>query len=134
MPKKKQKVPLVTLSDPNTWIKYKKGMCNRCDASCCKLPVEATLNDLLRMQLIEPFDLDEPIKAVAKKLSDAKLIDHFNRKRERFTLARRANDDCIFLDQRTRRCTIYAKRPEICRTHPQIGPRDNYCAFIEKKT
>ncbi|MCK5516299.1 MAG: YkgJ family cysteine cluster protein, partial [Desulfobulbaceae bacterium] len=37
--------------------------------------------------------------------------------------------DCLYLDQKTRRCTIYTKRPDTCRNHPQIGPRPGYCAF-----
>lgn len=40
------------------------------------------------------------------------LVDHFNFKNEIYTLARRANGDCRFLDAVTRRCTVYEKRPE----------------------
>jgi hypothetical protein len=43
-----------------------------------------------------------------------------------------AGGDCIFLDCRTRRCTIYPLRPETCRNHPQVGPRSGYCAFRKK--
>ncbi len=132
MAKDKKKAPQVTLQDPNSWVKYRKGMCHSCQASCCKLPVEASLDDLLRIGVIDNFDLNEPIKNVAKQLQADRIIDHFNRKREKFTLARRANDDCIYLDQGTRRCTIYATRPEICRTHPLIGPKPNFCAYLEK--
>ncbi|WP_459943772.1 YkgJ family cysteine cluster protein [Desulfocastanea catecholica] len=38
----------------------------------------------------------------------------------------------MFLDGRTRRCTIYATRPETCRNHPRVGPRPGYCAFGRK--
>jgi Fe-S-cluster containining protein len=50
-----------------------------------------------------------------------------------FTLARRANDDCIYLDGHSRRCTIYERRPRTCRNHPAIGPRPGYCAFREQE-
>lgn len=114
---------------PSTWVKYRKGLCNDCLAVCCSLPVEVTIGDLVRMDLIDAFEAEEPAKEVAKKLRKQGLIDHFNFKSEIFTLARLANDDCIFLDQKSRRCTIYAKRPDTCRNHPQIGPRPGYCAY-----
>ena len=28
---------------------------------------------------------------------------------------------------KTRRCTVYDKRPNTCRKHPQVGPRPGYC-------
>ncbi|MFO6369419.1 YkgJ family cysteine cluster protein, partial [Pseudomonas aeruginosa] len=45
------------------------------------------------------------------------------------TLTRMANGDCLYLDRKTRLCTIYARRPDTCRNHPRIGPRPGYCAY-----
>jgi Fe-S-cluster containining protein len=117
---------------PSTWVKYRKNLCHNCRAACCSLPVEVNLEDLVRMELIDPFDLQEPAREIARRLKKAGMIDHFNSRSEIFTLARRASGDCIFLDQRTRRCTIYRNRPATCRNHPEIGPRPGYCAFQEK--
>ncbi|MGE4542712.1 MAG: YkgJ family cysteine cluster protein [Pedobacter sp.] len=114
---------------PSTWIKYKKDLCNDCMAVCCSLPVEVTITDLVRMELVDPFDAQDPPKEIAKRLRKQGVIEHFNFKSAIYTLARLANDDCIFLDQKTRRCTIYAKRPDTCRNHPQVGPRPGYCAY-----
>ncbi|ABA90344.2 protein of unknown function UPF0153 [Syntrophotalea carbinolica DSM 2380] len=114
---------------PSTWVKYRKGLCNDCLGVCCSLPVEVTIEDLVRMELVDAFEVDEPAKEIAKRLRKQGLIDHFNFKSEIFTLARLANDDCIFLDQKSRRCTIYPKRPNTCRNHPQVGPRPGYCAY-----
>lgn len=94
------------------------------------LPAEARIADLIRMELADPFEAGDPLKQIAKRLIKAGVIDHFNQKSELFTLARRASSDCVFLDADTRRCTIYAKRPDTCRNHPRIGPRPGYCAYF----
>ena len=114
---------------PTTWVKYKKQLCRQCHGSCCSLPVEVRISDLVRMKLIHPLEADEPAKQIARRLRKAGLIEHFNFKQAIFTLARRANDDCLYLDQHNRRCTIYDNRPDTCRNHPQVGPRPGYCAF-----
>jgi Fe-S-cluster containining protein len=44
-----------------------------------------------------------------------------------FILEQRYGRDCVFLDTKTRRCTVYEKRPEVCRRFPKIGPRPGYC-------
>ncbi len=84
------------------------------------------------MELVDVFEARDPAKEIAKRLRKRGLIEHFNFKSEIFTLARLANDDCIFLDQKTRRCTIYTKRPDTCRNHPRVGPRPGYCAYRRK--
>ncbi|MBP6726975.1 MAG: YkgJ family cysteine cluster protein, partial [Thauera sp.] len=99
---------------------------------CCTMPVEVGLADLVRLALVEPFEAEhEAPKQIARRLSKAGLIEHFNFKHSRFTLARRASGDCRFLDALTRRCSVYEQRPETCRRHPQRGPRPGYCAYAE---
>lgn len=115
-----------------TWVRYRKQLCRDCRGTCCSLPVEVRVTDLVRMELLDPFDADLPAKQIAKRLRKAGVIEHFNFKNELFTLARRANDDCLYLDPQTRLCRIYAQRPETCRNHPQIGPRPGFCAFQPK--
>jgi Fe-S-cluster containining protein len=84
------------------------------------------------MQLMDEFELEEDLKYIAKKLMKQQVVEHFHSKSRTFTLARMASGDCVFLDNRTRRCTIYATRPETCRNHPQVGPRSGYCPFNRK--
>lgn len=97
------------------------------------MPVEVKLPDLVRLQLVDPFEAEhEEPKQIAKRLSKAGLIEHFNFKHSIFTLARRANGDCHFLDAHTRRCTVYELRPGTCRKHPQVGPRPNYCPYGQR--
>ncbi|MGL6069891.1 YkgJ family cysteine cluster protein [Craterilacuibacter sp.] len=122
------------VNQTDTWAKYKQGMCDSCMGSCCSMPVEVRLPDLVRMGVIDEFEMEEPIKSLAKNLQKQKVIEHFNFKHSLFTLSRRANGDCSYLDQKTRLCTIYELRPNTCRKHPQVGPRPGFCAYTKKIT
>lgn len=130
---KKTNAVYVDVNDVSTWTRYKKGLCDSCVANCCTMPVEVTMNDLIRMQVVDPFDAEEPIKNIAKSLKKQGIIEHFNFKNELFTLVRFANHDCLYLDPHSRRCRIYHQRPETCRNHPQVGPRPNFCPYIAKQ-
>lgn len=116
------------IDEPATWSKFTARLCNNCTAGCCSLPVEVWPKDLIRMELMDEFELQENLKTVAKRLLKSGVIEHFHARNEVFTLTRLANGDCLFLDSTSRRCTIYAKRPDTCRNHPRIGPRSGYCA------
>lgn len=120
---------LSDLARTETWLKYRKGLCDTCQSSCCTMPVEVKLPDLIRMGVVDEFEAGEPAKQIARRLEKAGIVAHFNFKNEIYTLARRANNDCIYLDANTRRCTIYDQRPNTCRNHPQIGPRPGFCAY-----
>lgn len=126
---------LIASSDPErleTWARYSNGLCRDCHATCCTLPVEVRIDDLIRLGLVDEFERDEPAKQVARRLSREGVVEHFNHKREIFTLTRLANGDCLYLDRQTRLCTVYAKRPDTCRNHPHVGPRPGYCAYQRK--
>jgi Fe-S-cluster containining protein len=113
----------------STWARYKSGLCDSCRATCCTMPVEVKIDDLIRMGILSDFDRQEQPKKLARQLKKEGIIEHFNFKNEVFTLSRMANDDCLYLDTVSRRCTIYALRPDTCRNHPQIGPRPGYCPY-----
>ncbi len=117
------------LEDTATWAKYSAKLCNSCNASCCTLPVEVRLSDLIRLGVVDEFSAQEPIKKLAKQLKKQGIIDHFNFKNQIFTLTRMANDDCLYLDTTSRRCTVYKQRPDTCRNHPHIGPRSGFCPY-----
>lgn len=112
------------------WTKYSAKLCNSCTAGCCTLPVELSASDLVRMNLADPFTIEEYPKKIAKQLKKDGIVEHYHHKSETYTLARLANGSCQFLDQNKNRCTIYSKRPETCRNHPQIGPKPGFCAYI----
>ena len=112
-----------------TWVRYRNGLCSDCRATCCTMPVEVRLDDLVRLGVVDEFERGEPIRLIARRLEKARIVDHFNHKQEVFTLARRASGDCLYLHAQTRRCTVYERRPTPCRQHPQIGPRPGHCAW-----
>ena len=123
-------ISIVDVDNCNTWTRYKSGLCNSCAANCCTMPVEVKLADLVRLELVDPFEAEhEEHKQIAKRLQKSGLIERFNFKNNIFTLARRANGDCSNLDAKTRRCTVYDKRPNTCRLHPQVGPKPGYCPY-----
>jgi Fe-S-cluster containining protein len=123
-------IAIVDVDNCATWTRYKSGLCNSCAANCCTMPVEVRLADLVRLELVDPFEAEhEAPKQIAKRLQKAGLIEHFNFKHNIFTLSRRANGDCTNLDAQTRRCTVYEKRPTTCRLHPQVGPKPGYCPY-----
>ncbi|TXR41362.1 YkgJ family cysteine cluster protein [Pseudomonas wenzhouensis] len=115
-----------------TWAKYTADMCHSCISSCCTLPVEVRLNDLIRLELVDEFERSEPPKNIAKRLQKDGIVERFNQKSGIFTLTRMSNNDCLFLDRKTRLCTVYEKRPDTCRHHPKVGPRPGYCAYKPK--
>lgn len=126
-------IAVVDVDRCDTWTRYKAGLCDTCAANCCTMPVEVKLADLVRLELVDPFEAEhDDAKKIAKRLNKAGLIEHFNFKNSIFMLSRRASGDCQFLDAQTRRCTVYAKRPDTCRLHPQIGPRPGHCPFGSK--
>ncbi|MEL0168863.1 MAG: YkgJ family cysteine cluster protein [Pseudomonadaceae bacterium] len=129
---KPQLIPAADIDRLDTWQKYRKGLCDSCNASCCTLPVEVRIGDLIRLGLVDEFEREEPLKQIAKRLQRDGVVERFHQKSGIFTLSRMSNDDCLFLDARSRRCTVYDKRPETCRNHPQIGPRPGYCAYRPK--
>jgi hypothetical protein len=123
-------IAVVDVDRCETWTRYKNGLCDSCAANCCTMPVDVKMADLVRLGMVDPFESEhDDHKHIAKRLSKAGLIDHFNFKNSIFSLARRASGDCHLLDAKTRRCTVYDKRPNTCRLHPQVGPRPNFCPY-----
>jgi Fe-S-cluster containining protein len=123
-------ISIVNVDNCDTWTRYRNGLCNSCAANCCTMPVEVKLPDLVRLELVDPFEAEnEEPKQIAKRLQKIGVIEHFNFKNSIFTLSRRANGDCQHLDAKTRRCTVYEKRPNTCRLHPQVGPKPGYCPY-----
>lgn len=128
-------ISIVNVDNCDTWTRYRNGLCNSCAANCCTMPVEVKLPDLVRLELVDPFEAEhEAPKHIAKRLQKIGVIEHFNFKNSIFTLSRRANGDCHNLDAQTRRCTVYEKRPNTCRLHPQVGPRPGYCPYGAVRT
>ena len=115
---------------PSSWKQYKNGMCEGCWAGCCTLPLEVSAFDLIRLELITEDEAAQSLKKAAKKLMKQGYVQSYHANSGIFIIEQRAGRDCIFLDDKTRRCTVYEKRPEVCRTFPKIGPRPGFCPQI----
>lgn len=112
---------------PSTWRPYKTGLCNGCSGGCCTMPVEVKLSDLIRLGVTDVDEAQGSIKKLAKRLIKEGVIVSYRAGTEFFMLQQKSNNDCQFLDLRTRLCTVYEKRPDTCRGFPSIGPRPGYC-------
>ncbi len=118
---------------PSTWIKYKPELCQKCMGSCCTMPVEIEASDLLQMGLITEDEYQTSHKKAFKRLLKSGIVSQFRSTTGKFMLAQKANDDCYFLDSKTRLCTVYSKRPQVCRDFPtKMGPKLTYCPFLAK--
>ncbi|MFN8791222.1 MAG: YkgJ family cysteine cluster protein [Bdellovibrionales bacterium] len=120
---------------PSTWKRYDSSFCTTCVANCCRMPVEVKLSDLIRLGLATQDEADASIKKLAKRLMREGFVKSYREGTEFFMLTQRSNDDCYFLDPKTRLCTVYEKRPETCRSFPSmVGPRIGYCPSEKKGT
>lgn len=111
---------------PSSWKKYQAGMCTSCSAACCTMPVEVKLSDLIRLEVVSEDEAGSSLKKTAKRLMKEGIIVSYRQGTDLFMLAQKANDDCLFLNEK-RLCTVYDKRPEVCRQFPSIGPRPGHC-------
>ena len=96
------------------------------------MPVEIKAEDLLRLGLTSEDEIERSKKKLAKRLIKEKIISSYREGSELFMLSARPNGDCQFLDFKTRLCTVYEKRPGVCREFPSIGPRPGYCPVSRK--
>jgi Fe-S-cluster containining protein len=123
-------IHIVDVDRLETWTRYRAGLCDSCAANCCTMPVEIRLADLVRLGLVDAFEAEhEEARLIARRLIKTRQVERYNHKDGIYTMARRANGDCQFLDAATRRCTVYEQRPNTCRKHPQVGPRPGYCPY-----
>lgn len=112
------------------WTKFKPSLCKTCFATCCHdMPLEVSVPDLIRLGFIKKEDAVEDLNLIATRLKRQKIIQRFHPKKMVFVIAQKKNKDCIFLDEE-RRCTVYLKRPEICRQFPHIGPKPGFCPYL----
>lgn len=117
----------------STWRKYESTFCVSCKANCCCMPVEVKVSDLIRLGVTDQDEIEHSIKKTAKRLKKEGLITSYREGTEFFMLSQKPNGECLFLDSKTRFCTVYDKRPETCRLFPaQMGARVGYCPSERK--
>lgn len=116
---------------PSTWVRYREEYCLTCVAACCTMPVEIRVEDLVRLGLASVDEAQAP-KKLAKRLQKEKIIRSFRFSTGLYLLEQKNGRDCIFLG-RDRLCTVYEKRPDVCRGFPvALGPRVGFCPYRKK--
>jgi len=96
--------------------------CAKCPAYCCSYErISVTKWDLKRLARHFGVDLDVATRRFTKIVEGEVVLRH-------------QKDDiygtvCMFLDIKTRRCTIYAARPGVCHEYPD-KPRCGYYDFL----
>jgi Fe-S-cluster containining protein len=110
----------------SAWSKFRPSLCKRCYAACCRLPVEATPSDLVRLGVVQEDEISGSLKRIARRLQSEGVIRHFRASTGKFTISQTPGGDCIYLGS-DRRCMVYDQRPDVCRNFPNIGPRPGFC-------
>jgi len=91
------------------------------------MPVEVKLSDLIRLGVTTEDEAQGSLRKLSKRLMKEGIIASYRHGTDLFMLAQRANDDCLYLNEKTRLCTVYERRPDVCRQFPAIGPRPGFC-------
>ena len=96
--------------------------CSKCPAYCCSYD-QIELKELDIRRLAKHLDLDREVflKRYTKQGDELPVLRHHKDKLFGST--------CVFLDSKTRRCTVYEARPNVCRTYPD-RPRCGYYDFL----
>ncbi|MBL7716847.1 MAG: YkgJ family cysteine cluster protein [Bdellovibrionales bacterium] len=115
----------IAIDRPSTWQKYHSGDCKGCWGGCCTLPVEVSAFDLMRLGVATEDEAASSQKKLAKRLIKEGVLQRYHPTTGLFVLEQRGRD-CIYLGK-DRLCTVYEKRPEVCRQFPKIGPRPGFC-------
>ena len=97
------------------------------------MPLEVSIPDLIRLGLTNENETASDLAGLAKRLKKQNLIQSFHPRKMVFVIAQKKNKDCVFLDSKSRRCTVYENRPQICREFPRIGPRPGFCPYLTHK-
>ena len=98
--------------------------CDKCIAYCCSIYDRVQVNQRDVSQIAKHF-------RVTPEVATRRFTKLYGKER---ILRRKADlifgQACMFLDQNTRKCTIYDARPQTCRTFPE-APRCGYYDLLE---
>ena len=129
---KPQLIAAAELDRLETWQKYSAHMCGGCVSSCCTLPVEVKIKDLIRIGIVDEFERGDPPKNIAKRLQKEGIVERFNSKSEIFTLQRMSNNDCLYLDRKSL-CALFMKSVRILAATTRKSGRGRGIARISPK-
>ena len=92
---------LIDKDKPETWVKHKDSLCRQCHGTCCTMPVEVRIEDLVRLEKISEDDVLISRRKLVSRLKKEGLIQSYRDSSGLFTLTQRPNGDCLFLDEKT---------------------------------
>ncbi len=96
------------------------------------MPVEVSVEDLVRIGIVAVEETQGSLKKLARRLEKEGFIKSFRAATGLFLLAQRSGRECVFLGP-DRLCTVYEKRPDVCRGFPTaLGPRVGNCPYKKK--
>lgn len=95
------------------------------------MPVEVSVPDLIRLGVLTEEEAETSLRKAANRLRKEGIVRSFRAKTLIFILEQKSNGDCVFLNEK-RHCTVYERRPEICRLFPKIGPKPGHCPYQKK--
>ena len=99
--------------------------CAKCPAYCCTYEdIPITTFDLERLARHFNLDAAQAEERFTKRDAKTKALLLRHKRDTHFTTA------CMFLDQKTRRCTVYEARPGVCRKFPESS-RCGYYEFLK---
>ena len=96
--------------------------CTKCPAYCCSYD-EIELKEMDIRRLTKHLDLDRDV-----------FMKRYTKRGDELPILRHHRDPlfgsvCVFFDSKTRQCTVYEARPNVCRTYPD-RPRCGYYDFL----
>ena len=101
--------------------------CKKCPGYCCSYGrISVTKRDIARLAKFFGTTLAKARKRFTYRYV-ADDVDEWILRHRKDTIFRTV---CRFLDPKTRRCTIYAARPQVCRQYP-YGTKCGYYDFLE---
>ncbi|MFH1261409.1 MAG: YkgJ family cysteine cluster protein [Candidatus Micrarchaeota archaeon] len=108
------------------------NMCTGCPGLCCKLVVELSSYDIMRIMLRENKSTDDFLLVVDAADDDAYKFQVLG-KYAKFVMQMRENNSCIFLDETARlKCVIEKSKPAICIAYP-YSFRDGHLVMRDDK-
>lgn len=84
------------------------------------------------MGYLEFAQVNGPLRRIAAQLKRLGIVRSYNAQARTFTLVQKSGGDCVFLDA-NRLCTIYDRRPSVCRSFPSNSMRPGFCPGGLKK-
>lgn len=96
--------------------------CSKCPAYCCSYDrICVKKADIARLAKYFHLDYDTALERFTKIRDDERVLRHQKDKIY--------GSVCMFLDTKTRRCTVYEARPGVCHEYPE-RPTCGYYEFL----